>query len=296
MEGKSFFQKHAPAHRPDWVRTATVSSEQRPIDYTLADDLSTLVWLANLAAIELHTPLARAAAIERPTALVFDLDPGAPATIVECCRVGLQLQGMFENLGLESFAKTSGSKGLQVYVPLNTKDVAYEQTKPFAKTVAELLESTEPDLVVSRMTKARRAGRVLIDWSQNDRQQDDRVRLLAACRRAPDGLDTARLGRGARSARLRRPFKPRIRGARRARTRGRARRSPRPRPVARAGAAEALRASRFVYERRRRRRLHLLELGSAPPGHDLRQSIADTIGELRRALLEERGYALDGIG
>jgi len=171
VEGKSFFQKHAPAHRPDWVRTATVSSKQGPIDYTLADDLSTVVWLANLAAIELHTPLARAAAIECPTALVFDLDPGAPATIVECCRVGLQLQGMFENLGLESFAKTSGSKGLQLYIPLNTKDVAYEQTKPFAKTVAELLESTEPDLVVSRMTKARRAGRVLIDWSQNDRRK-----------------------------------------------------------------------------------------------------------------------------
>ncbi len=168
VQAKSFFQKQAPAHRPEWVRTATVASERKPIDYTLADDLPTLVWLANLAAIELHVPLARAEAIERPTALVFDLDPGAPAGIVECCHVGLQLQGMFEHLGLQSFAKTSGSKGLQMYVPLNSADVSYERTKPFAKAVAELLEEAEPELVVSRMTKARRTGKVLIDWSQND--------------------------------------------------------------------------------------------------------------------------------
>jgi bifunctional non-homologous end joining protein LigD len=168
VQAKSFFQKQAPAHRPEWVRTATVASATKPIDYTLADDLPTLVWLANLAAIELHVPLARAEAIERPTALVFDLDPGAPASIVECCHVGVQLQGMFEHLGLQSYAKTSGSKGLQVYVPLNSADVTYERTKPFAKAVAELLESAEPDVVVSRMTKARRTGKVLIDWSQND--------------------------------------------------------------------------------------------------------------------------------
>jgi bifunctional non-homologous end joining protein LigD len=168
VEAKSFFQKQAPAHRPEWVRTATVASASKPIDYTLADDLPTLVWLANLAAIELHVPLARAEAIERPTALVFDLDPGAPATIVECCQIALQLQGMFEQLGLETYAKTSGSKGLQVYVPLNSAKITYERTKPFAKAVAELLEETQPELVVSRMTKARRTGKVLIDWSQND--------------------------------------------------------------------------------------------------------------------------------
>jgi bifunctional non-homologous end joining protein LigD len=168
VESKSFFQKHAPAHRPEWVRTVTLASERKPIDYILADDLPTLVWLANLAAIELHVPLARAEAIERPTALVFDLDPGAPASIVECCRVALQLQGMFEGLGLQSFAKTSGSKGLQVYVPLNTADVTFEHTKTFAKAVAETLEAAQPGLVVSRMTKARRTGKVLIDWSQND--------------------------------------------------------------------------------------------------------------------------------
>jgi bifunctional non-homologous end joining protein LigD len=171
VDGKFFFQKHAPAHRPEWVQTMTVPSGREPIDYVLANDLATLIWLANLAALELHTPLARAEAIERPTVLVFDLDPGEPATIVECCRVALQLHGMFENLGLQSFAKTSGSKGLQVYVPLNTKHVGFEQTKPFAKAVAELLEGAEGDLVVSRMTKARRTNRVLIDWSQNDRRK-----------------------------------------------------------------------------------------------------------------------------
>ena len=168
VDGKSFFQKQAPAHRPDWVATVTLPSERAPIDYTLADDLPTLVWLANLAAIELHVPLSRAQHIDRPTALVFDLDPGAPATVVECSRVALQLHGMFENLGLQSFVKTSGSKGLQVYIPLNASDTTYTQTKPFAKAVAETLEAAQPDLVVSRMTKARRAGKVLIDWSQND--------------------------------------------------------------------------------------------------------------------------------
>jgi bifunctional non-homologous end joining protein LigD len=168
VEGKSFFQKQAPAHRPAWVETVTLASERKPIDYILAGDLPTLVWLANLAAIELHVPLARAESPALATALVFDLDPGAPASIVECARVALQLHGMFENLGLQAFAKTSGSKGLQVYVPLNCADASFERTKPFAKAVAETLESAQPELVVSRMTKARRAGKVLIDWSQND--------------------------------------------------------------------------------------------------------------------------------
>ncbi|HMD56645.1 MAG TPA: DNA ligase D [Solirubrobacteraceae bacterium] len=168
VEGKSFFQKQAPAHRPDWVKTATVASSQKPIDYVLAEDLPTLVWLANLAAIELHAPLARADTPQRPTALVFDLDPGPPAGILECGRVALRLRGMFENLGLRCFAKTSGAKGLQVYLPLNDAAITYAETKPFAKAVAELLERDEPELVVSRMSKARRTGRVLIDWSQND--------------------------------------------------------------------------------------------------------------------------------
>jgi len=168
VQGKSFFQKQAPGHRPQWVATATVPTERKQIDYVLAEDLATLVWLANLAAIELHTPLARAPEMRRPTCMVFDLDPGAPATAIECCRVALTLHGTFERLGLRSFAKTSGSKGLQVYVPLNGPRVTYEQTKAFARSLAELLEQSEPDLVVSRMTKSRRTGKVLIDWSQND--------------------------------------------------------------------------------------------------------------------------------
>jgi bifunctional non-homologous end joining protein LigD len=168
VQAKSFFQKQSPAHRPEWVRTATVPSSTKPIDYTLAEDLPTLVWLANLAAIELHTPLARSDAMDRPTALVFDLDPGEPAGLLECCRVAVLLGGMFEGLGLTSYPKTSGSKGLQVYLPLNDEAATYERTKPFARAVAELLEQAEPELVVSRMTKLRRTGRVLIDWSQND--------------------------------------------------------------------------------------------------------------------------------
>ncbi len=168
VDGKSFFQKQAPAHRPPWVKTITLPSDRKPIDYLLAQDLPTLLWLANLAALELHTPLARARSMGRPTSLVFDLDPGPPATVIDCCRVALVLHGMFDRLGLQCFPKTSGLKGLQVYLPLNSPRVSYEQTKPFARTVAQLAERAEPTLIVSHMTKARRKGRVLIDWSQND--------------------------------------------------------------------------------------------------------------------------------
>jgi bifunctional non-homologous end joining protein LigD len=168
VAGKSFFQKQAPAHRPDWVRTVSLPTQGKRIDYVLVEDQATVVWLANLAALELHVPLSRGEDMQRPTAVVFDLDPGAPAGILECCRVASLLRGVFQGVGLESFVKTSGSKGLQLYIPLNRDDVSYTQTKPFAKMVAELLEQAEPELVISRMTKARRTGKVLIDWSQND--------------------------------------------------------------------------------------------------------------------------------
>ena len=158
-----FYEKQSPSHRPEWVQTRQI----KDVNYTLCQDKATLVWLANLAALELHVPLARTPALERPTAVVFDLDPGAPAGMVECCQVGLVLRGMFGSLGLEMCAKTSGSKGLQVYVPLNS-DVTYEQTKPFARHVAELLEQRMSELVVSRMSRSLRQGRVLVDWSQND--------------------------------------------------------------------------------------------------------------------------------
>jgi len=171
VDGKAFFQKQSPAHRPRWVATVAVETlkarRRERIDYTLVEDLPTLIWLANLAALELHAPLARTPALDRPTAVVFDLDPGPPATVLECARIALWLQGMFERLGLRSFAKTSGSKGLQLYVPLNS-EIGFEQTKSFARTVALTLERAEPALAVSRMTKSLRAGKVLIDWSQND--------------------------------------------------------------------------------------------------------------------------------
>jgi bifunctional non-homologous end joining protein LigD len=163
VESAYFYEKQSPSHRPDWVQTVRIGD----IDYTLAQDRPTLIWLANLADIELHTSLSLAPEPERPTMLVFDLDPGPPADIVQCCEVGLVLHGLFEQLHLESFAKTSGSKGLQLYVPLNTQ-ITYAHTKPFARRVAELLEQRMPELVVSRMTKRLRPGKVLVDWSQND--------------------------------------------------------------------------------------------------------------------------------
>ena len=163
VEEPYFYEKQSPSHRPEWVQTVRIGD----INYTLAQDRPTLIWLANLADIELHTSLSLAPKPDQPTMMVFDLDPGAPAGLVECCEVGLVLQGLFEQLGLESVAKTSGSKGLQVYVPLNTP-TDYRATKPFARRVAEVLEQRMPDIVVSRMTKRLRPGKVLVDWSQND--------------------------------------------------------------------------------------------------------------------------------
>jgi bifunctional non-homologous end joining protein LigD len=168
VEGQFFYEKNAPSHRPGWVQ---VTERLGDIQFVLAQDLSTLVWLGNLADLELHTSLAHAATYDCPNMVVFDLDPGPGTTIVECCEVGLLLEGMFSGLGLRTIAKTSGSKGLQVYAPLNDPSVSYEQTKPFAKAVAETLEQGRPDLVVSRMTKTLRSERVLVDWSQNDRSK-----------------------------------------------------------------------------------------------------------------------------
>ncbi|MGI8731558.1 MAG: DNA ligase D [Solirubrobacteraceae bacterium] len=168
VEGKSFFEKQCPGHRPEWVRTAPIELSRKTVDFCVCDDLPTLVWLGNLAALELHASLSLATPIRCPTAMVFDLDPGPPATIVECCRVALWLEGMFENLKLKAFAKTSGNKGMQVYVPLNVPGASYERTKGFARAVAETLEAAEPDLVVSRMAKTLRGGKVFIDHGQND--------------------------------------------------------------------------------------------------------------------------------
>jgi bifunctional non-homologous end joining protein LigD len=169
VEGEFFYEKNCPSHRPTWVKTAKVWSEgnKRMMNYCLANDLPTLIWAANLADLELHTSLARKRNVARPTMMVFDLDPGAPAGIVQCCQVGLWLRELLSKMKLKSFAKTSGSKGLQVYVPLNTP-VMFDQTKDLSRALAQLLEREHADLVTSNMSRALRKGKVFVDWSQND--------------------------------------------------------------------------------------------------------------------------------
>jgi len=169
VEGEFFYEKNCPEHRPKWVQTARVWSESndRFMNYCLVQDLPTLAWAANLADLELHASLSRKNEIERPTMMVFDLDPGAPADIVQCCQVGLWLRDLLGQMKLKSFAKTSGSKGLQIYVPLNTA-VTYDQTKNLSLALAQYLEREHADLVTSNMSKAVRKGKVFVDWSQND--------------------------------------------------------------------------------------------------------------------------------
>jgi bifunctional non-homologous end joining protein LigD len=169
VDAEFFYEKNCPSHRPSWVKTAKVWSEgnNRMMDYCLAQDLPTLVWAANLADLELHTSLSRKQDVARPTMMVFDLDPGPPANIVQCCQVGLWLRDLLVEMKLKSWAKTSGSKGLQVYVPLNTT-VTYDDTKGLSRALAEHLERAHVDLVVSKMLKSLRTGKVLVDWSQND--------------------------------------------------------------------------------------------------------------------------------
>ena len=166
----AFFEKRCPKHRPDWVKTTPVGASTGRIDFCVCGDRPTLVWMAQLAAIELHPSLSLGKDIERPTVLVFDLDPGPPADVVDCCRVALRLRELFDHFGVECLAKTSGSKGLQVYVPLNNR-TSYEETKPFAKAIAQLLEKQTPDRVVSKMKKVDRRGKVFVDWSQNHQRK-----------------------------------------------------------------------------------------------------------------------------
>jgi bifunctional non-homologous end joining protein LigD len=169
VDGQFFYEKNCPSHRPKWVQTAKVWSEgnQRTMNYCLANDLPTLVWAANLADLELHTSLSRKDDLDCPTMMVFDLDPGLPANIVQCCQVGLWLRDLLGKMKLKSFAKTSGSKGLQVYVPLNTS-VTYDQTKDLSRSFAQFLEREHGKLVTSNMSKALRKSKVFVDWSQND--------------------------------------------------------------------------------------------------------------------------------
>jgi bifunctional non-homologous end joining protein LigD len=171
VDGKFFFQKNAPAGRPDWVPTARLPSPgstkaRDTIEYVLGGDLPTLIWAANLAALELHVPMWRYPDVGEPDLLVFDLDPGPPATIVECSAVATLLRPLLADLKLKPMAKTSGSKGMQLYAPL--EKMSSDDASAMAKELAERLERDEPELVVSRMTKAVRPGKVLIDWSQNN--------------------------------------------------------------------------------------------------------------------------------
>jgi bifunctional non-homologous end joining protein LigD len=170
VDDKFFYEKQCPKHRPEWVETAEVWSRHsnRTIGYCLCNNLPTLVWVANLASLELHTQLHCDEDIERPTMVAFDLDPGEPAGVVDCARVALWLREVLGDLGLQAWAKTSGSKGMQVYVPLNTPGVTYDATKRFSHALAQLLEKQHPKEVVSVMRKDRRGGKVFIDWSQND--------------------------------------------------------------------------------------------------------------------------------
>lgn len=166
-----FFEKNCPVHRPDWVKTAEVRGNTSVNQHCVLGDIPSLLWAANLAALELHIPLAKTGHPDRPTVMVYDLDPGPPATLADCIQLGLQLRDMLGRLGVECLAKTSGSKGLHVYVPLNTPTVTFDQTKHFAQTLALLFERQNPDRVTATMSRARRTGKVFVDWSQNDQHK-----------------------------------------------------------------------------------------------------------------------------
>jgi len=176
----AFFEKRCPKHRPDWVVTAAVEAGPHAgvIDFCVCEDRPTLVWMAQLAAIELHPSLSLAESPDQPSVLAFDLDPGAPADVVDCCKVALRVRELFDHFGLQCFPKTSGPKGLQVYAPLNNDEVTYEAdeedgegTKPLARAIAQLLEKQTPKEVVSKMKKVERKGKVFVDWSQNHRRK-----------------------------------------------------------------------------------------------------------------------------
>ena len=162
VDGQSFFEKNCPSHKPPWVESVLMGD----VRYCLLDEPASLVWVANLASIEIHPSLARAEDLEVPTSVVFDLDPGAPADVITCAEVAVILRDALARLGLKAWPKTSGSKGIQVYAPLNS-GAGYDRVKPFAQAIAQLLEREHPDLIVSIMEKSRRKKKVFIDWSQN---------------------------------------------------------------------------------------------------------------------------------
>jgi len=164
-----FFEKRCPSHRPGWVKTAEIHLEDKEMmTVCLVNDLETLIWVENLASLELHVPLARAESSETPDSMVFDLDPGDQADVLDCSKVALILRDLLSELRLASCVKTSGRKGLHVYVPLNRKETTFEDTKRFSKAVAEIMQKNYPELVTSKMAKDLRKKKVFINWSQND--------------------------------------------------------------------------------------------------------------------------------
>jgi bifunctional non-homologous end joining protein LigD len=163
-----FFEKRCPSHRPSWVKTAEVHHNEEKMTVCLVNDLESLIWVENLASLELHVPLARAGSSETPDFMVFDLDPGDRAGILDCARVALILRELLARMHLAGYPKTSGKKGLHVYVPLNRKEMTFKDTKQFSKAVAEVLQRSYPDLVTAKMAKELRKKKVFINWSQND--------------------------------------------------------------------------------------------------------------------------------
>jgi bifunctional non-homologous end joining protein LigD len=169
----AFYEKRCPKHRPKWVKTAKVQAGPRAgvIEFCVCDSLPTLIWMAQLAALELHPSLSKSRAPKRPTSLVFDLDPGPPADVVDCSRVALRLREVLEQVNLQSFAKTSGSKGMQLYVPLNGK-TSYEETRPFGQALAQVVANQDPEDILAKMgKKTDRSGKVFIDWYQNNERK-----------------------------------------------------------------------------------------------------------------------------
>ncbi len=166
VEGDFFYEKSCPGYKPDWL-SVTEAGKSKKVAYCTIEDEAGLVWIANLASLEMHTMLSRSEDVTRPTMVVFDLDPGEGTNIVDCAEVGVNLRAMLAGLGLECWAKTSGGKGLHVYIPLN-KPVSFAETKDFAHAVALMMQERYPDAVVANMRKALRKGKILVDWSQND--------------------------------------------------------------------------------------------------------------------------------
>ncbi|MBI5117790.1 ATP-dependent DNA ligase [Candidatus Poribacteria bacterium] len=169
VEKVSFFEKRCPSHRPAWVKTAEVRRDGgERMTVCLVNDLETLMWAENLASLELHVPLAKAGSPETADSMVFDLDPGEEANTLDCARVALIIRDLLSRLRLTSYVKTSGKKGLHLYVPLNRKETTFEDTKRFSRAVAEIMQKNYPDMVTAKMAKKERKAKVFIDWSQND--------------------------------------------------------------------------------------------------------------------------------